>query len=264
MVSRRLMILAAVAVLGSAWFIFFKDRNDFIWIFSVGLLILMISYVFQFQIDQLMMRGVPQRIPRAMDMMLSNTAAWYANADEQVRRLIGDRMQRWIMRKDFINKNDQDAPEDVKYILAYYASLLTLQQEEFSFKNIDRIAFYHHPFLSPSFPDDAHISELEKEDGTIIISVPHLLKGHLEKGYYNIGLHVMAEAFAHEYLKENIQWPEDIWNQLESISNISRDALEAYIGLPVNDPWPVAVHHQVTYVHPNIKEVLHFLPHLAH
>jgi hypothetical protein len=34
---------------------------------------------------------------------------------------------------------------------------------------------------------------------------------------------------------------------LENISSISRDQIDAYIGLPVHDPWPVAVHHQYVY-----------------
>jgi hypothetical protein len=98
------------------------------------------------------------------------------------------------------------------------------------------------------------------EDGTIIISFMHALKGHFEKGYYNIALHVMAEAYKYKYIREEIVWPEDIWDRLESISSISRDQIDAYIGLPVNDPWPVAVHHQLMYRDAEINEVLDILP----
>lgn len=256
------MILAAVAVLGSAYFIFFEDRNDFIWLFAVSLLTLMIAYVFQYQIDQLMIRGVPQKIDQPMRQMLLNTAPHYASMTPQHALLIEDRMQRWIIKKEFINKNEQDAPEDVKVMLAYYAALLTIHQEDFLYDKIDRIVFYHHPFLSPDYPDDVHIVEVEPKDGTMILSVPHLLKGHLEKGYYNIALHAMAEAFAYQYLKEKIEWPTDIWDKLESISSMSKPGIENYLGMPLADPWSVALHHQVIYRDVHIPEVLEHFPQL--
>ena len=166
------------------------------------------------------------------------------------------------MKKDFINKNEQAAPEDVKYILAFYAVLLTLHQESFLYDGLDRIAFYHHPFLSPAHPDDVHIAEVEMEDGTMIVSVPHLIKGHLEKGYYNIALHLMAEAYQKIYLKKNITWSPSTWSDLENMSSISRDQIDAYIGLPVDDPWPVAVHHQYVYRGTDLEAVVSELPQL--
>ena len=116
--------------------------------------------------------------------------------------------------------------------------------------------------LTPAHDEDVHIAEVEAKDGTIIISVPDLLKGHLEKGYYNIALHTMAIAFREVYHKEQITWPEDIWDKLESISGISRERIEKYIGLALEDPWPVAVHHQVTYAHSQLPEVTAVLPQL--
>lgn len=241
------MVLSLVAVLGSGYFIFLRDRHDFIWIFGAGLLILITSYVFQFQIDQLMMRGVPQRIDRPMLQMLLFTSPQFAAMHPDQQLMMEDRMKRWIIRKEFINKNDQDAPEDMKYILAYYAALLTLRQPEFLYKGIDRIVFYHHPFLTPGHPDDVHILEVEPQDGTLIISVPHLFKGHAEKGFYNIALHATALAYQNEYMDKDIVWPDDIWEKLEGASTISREAIEYYLGLPVTDPFPVCVHHMITY-----------------
>lgn len=260
MTSRRIMILAGVALAGSAYFIFMKDRDDFLYLFGASLLVLMISYVFQFQIDQLMTRGVPQTIPQAMQGLLMHTASHYSSLTEPQRLMMQDRMQRWILKKEFISQNEQDAPEDVKFILAYYATLLTLHQEAYLYEGIDRVVFYHHPFLSPLHPDDVHIVEVESEDGTIIISVPHLLKGHLEKGYYNLALHALAVAYKLLYMKDPVSWPDDIWEQLENISGIERQKIENYIGLPMTDPWPVAVHHQLTYSQSHIPEVIQRLP----
>jgi|GEM_PF-1441029 len=260
--SRRIIILAALGLAISGYFIFFKDRDDLIYLLAISILIGVIAYTYQYQIDQLMVRGVPQKLDRAMTAMLLQTSPWFAQLRPDQQKLMEDRMKRWVMKKDFINKNEQDAPEDVKYILAFYAIMLTLHQESFLYDDLDRIAFYHHPFLSPTYPDDVHIAEVEMEDGTMIISVPHLIKGHLEKGYYNIALHMMAEAYQKIYLKKNITWDESIWEKLEQISSISKSSIEAYIGLPVQDPWPIAVHHQYIYAGAEVEEVLNQLPQL--
>jgi hypothetical protein len=256
------MIIAALGAAGSLYFIFFRDRDDFLYLFGISLLILMIAYVFQYQIDQIMTRGVPLGVDSPMVAMLLHTSVHFNQMSPVQRSMILDRMKRWIMRKEFINKNEQDAPEDVKYILAYYAALLTVHQQDYLYSTLDRIVFYHHPFLSPAHPDDVHIGEVEATDGTIIVSVPHLLKGHLEKGYYNLALHLMAIAYQKSYMQGTISWPGDIWMQLEEISGIEREKIESYLGLPVDDPWPVAVHHQLTYSGSYIPQVLEVFPQL--
>lgn len=258
--ARRILVLAALAVAVCGYYIFFEEREDMIWPLAAALLILVVAYIFQYQIDQLMIRGVPQRLDGAMRQMLVHTAPQFVMMPEIRQLMVEDRMKRWVIKKDFINKNEQDAPEDVKYILAWYAVLLTMHQEAYLYDGLDRVVFYHHPFLTPGHTDDVHIMEVEPEDGTMIISVPHLIKGHMERGYYNVALHMMAEAFAISYVKEKITWPDDIWQQLELISSISKEKIEAYIGLPLTDPWPVAVHHQLTYRGTVIPEVLEKLP----
>ena len=257
------MVLAAAAVVGFGYFIFFRDRDDLILYFGISLAILVIGYVFQFQIDQMMSRGVPLRLDQAMHNMLVNTAPHFKAMNPMQQLLMEDRMMRWVIKKDFINMNEQDAPDDVKYILAYYAILLTIHQESYNYEGLDKVIFYHHPFLTPYYNEDVHLIEIEAEDGTILISVPHLLKGHLEKGFYNTGLHVMAQAFQQLYLKEQPEWKEDIWSALETISTMPKEAIDDYLGIPITDPWPVAVHHQVMYRGADITEVIKLLPQLA-
>lgn len=258
--ARRILVLAALAVGVCGYYIFFEDRDDMLLPMAASMIILVVAYIFQYQIDQLMIRGVPQRLDGAMRQMLVHTAPQFVAMPEIRQLMVEDRMKRWVIKKDFINKNEQDAPEDVKFIMAWYAVLLTMHQEAYLYEGIDRVVFYHHPFLSPLYTDEAHIAEVEPEDGTMIVSVAHVIKGHMERGYYNIALHVMAEAFASCYIKEAIQWPDDIWEQLETISSISKEKIESYIGLLLTDPWPVAVHHQVTYRGTVIPEVLEKMP----
>lgn len=73
----------------------------------------------------------------------------------------------------------------------------------------------------------------------------------------------MAEAYQHCYFRNEIHWNDTIWESLETLSSISKEAIDQYIGLPVLDPWPVAVHHQVIYKGALIAEVVKELPQLA-
>jgi hypothetical protein len=257
--ARRIITLSLVGLAAFGYFIFFKDRNDLVIWFAICLLVAVITYTFQYQVDQLMIRGVPQKLPPAMRELLLRTSPWFASLRPDQQYMMEDRMVRWILKKDFIDKNEQKAPEDVRYIMAFYAVLLTMHQESFLYEGLDRIVFYHHPFLTPTHPDDVHIAEVEIEDGTMIISVPHVIKGHLEKGYYNIALHLMAEAYQKLYLKKELNWDPNTWMKLESISGITKDSIDAYIGLPVTDPWPVAVHHQFVYAGAGMEEVTNVL-----
>lgn len=254
------MVLAGFSLALFGYFVFFKDRDDMIYPLAASLLILVIVYTFQYQIDQLMIRGVPQQLDPEMRAMLLASAPHFARLSGDLQRLAEDRMVRWVMKKEFINKNEQDAPEDVKVILAWYFILLTIHQENYLYEGMDRVVFYHHPFLSPRHMEEAHILEVESEDGTVIISVPHIIRGHMEKGIYNLALHAAALAYLVSYPVEAVDWPEDIWEQLEGISSISKDRIEAYLGLPIDDPWPVAVHHQLTYEGARIPEVIRVFP----
>lgn len=258
--ARRIMVLAAFSLALFGYFVFFKDRDDMLYPLAASLLIIVITYTFQYQIDQLMIRGVPQQLDQDMRAMLMATSPHFNRMSKDHQRLAEDRMVRWVMKKEFINKNEQDAPEDIKYMLAWYFILLTIHQENYLYEGLDRIVFYHHPFLTPGHMDEAHILEVESEDGTIIISVPHVIRGHMEKGIYNLALHAAAVAYQRAYSLEPVSWPEEIWDQLEAVSSIPKSRMEAYLGLPVDDPWPVAVHHQVTYTGTHIPEVLKVFP----
>lgn len=261
--SRRILIFSGVAVGISAYFVFFKERQDFLFLLVPGIFIGILTFIFSNQIDHLMLRGVAQKLDTPVRGMLMNVSPWYRQLSDELRAMAEDRMVRWIARKEFFSKGEPPAPEDAKYMLAWNAILLTLHQEEYLFKPYDRVAFYNHPFLTPAQPEKVHIVELEKEDGTFIFSSPHMIKGFAEKGYYNTAIHALAEAYSSLYVSERMHWEETIWEDLEDMSGISKQALESYIGLELNDPWPVAVHHQVMFSGARIKNVEDELPYLA-
>lgn len=261
--SRRILILSGLAAAVSAYFIFLKQRDDFLFLLVPAIFIGILTFVFSSQIDNLMLRGEPQSLPTPMREMLMSTSPWFRQLSDALNAMAEDRMVRWIAKKEFINQGDPKAPEDVKFMLAWSAILLTLHQEKYLYDPLDRMVFYNHPFLTPNQPDIVHIVELETEDGTFIFSTPHLVKGFGEPGFYNISLHAMAEGYASLYMEEQPSWSESIWQDLEEMSGISKEALETYLGTELKDPWPVSVHHQVMFAGARVKEVELELPYLA-
>lgn len=256
------MVVAGLMIAAGAYYVFLQERDDFLYLLGAGLVTMTVAWVFQYQIDHLMMRGVPQRLDEPVSDMLMHTSRHFAALDLNGRMMAEDRMVRWLAPREIIPMSDPQPPEEAKFILAWYAVLLTLHQEQFLFKGLDRIVFYHHPFLTPARPDDVHIFEVETDDGTMIFSLPHLIKGHAVPGHYNIALHAVAEAYAHLYPPASTDWPDTIWDELEAISGYSRHALETYTGMPMDDPWPVAVHHQVMFPQAVIGQVLGVFPQL--
>lgn len=257
------MVLSGLMIAAGAYFVFWRERDDFLFLLGAGIVTLTIVWVFQHQIDHLVMRGVPQRLDEPVREMLRHTSPWFAQLDPSVRQLAEDRIIRWLAPREIIPMSEPDPPEEARYIVAWQAVLLTLHQKDFLYAGLDRIVFYHHPFLTPVRPDDVHLLEMETRDGTLIFSLPHLILGHGTPGYYNIALHLVAEAYRHCYPVSESAWPEDIWTSLEQISGISKDKLEAYLGVPLADPWPVAVHHQVMYPDAMIPRIIAQFPQLS-
>lgn len=257
------MVVAGAMIAAGAYFVFLKDRDDFLFLLGAGLITLTVAWVFQFQIDQLMIRGIPQRLDPPVRDMLRHTSVYFASLGEDMARMAEDRMVRWLAPREIITKSEPDPPEEAGYIVAWQAILLTLHQQDFQYKGLDRIVLYHHPFLSPERPDDVHVLELETTDGTLVFSLPHLIMGHGTPGYYNVGLHLMAEAYRQCYPFPDPVWPEDIWERLEDVSGIDKSKLETYLGVPLTDPWPVAVHHQVMYPRANFQQVTGIFPQLG-
>src|SRR5678816_3956815 len=114
--ARRIITLSLLGLVAFGYFIFFKDRDDLVLWFAICLVVAVISYTFQFQIDQMMIRGVPQKLPPSMRELLLRTSPWFANLRRDQQLMMEDRIARWILKKDFIDKNEQKAPEDVRYM----------------------------------------------------------------------------------------------------------------------------------------------------
>ena len=249
MLSRRLIIFLIVGA-GICGYLYFAEGMRQ-WLLPGGILIglAILTYVMQYQIDWMWYKKYPPKLPESIHKLYLTAGTFYAKLSEEDRVRFGTRVTMFIAAKEFLGQGMDDIAEDLKYMVAYYAVVLTFYQDRFLFKGYDRIVFYVHPFLTPHQPDDVHTYEVEHMDGTIILTVAHLTKSFMEPTrYYCTGLHAMAEAMQVKYpVKTELTYPADIWQKLESISTITRPQIEEFTGLQQEDPWPVAVHHWHIY-----------------
>ena len=248
MLSRRLITAIALVAGLSAYYTFVKNDQRFVAPLAIAILVGVVIYIFQHQIDWWWSKGRTIRVSPEMRNMLNQTSPFYRRLDETSKVKFETRMQRWIQSKDFIGKGLEDLPEDLKYVVATYPIMLTFFQEDFTFEGLDKIVFYPHPFLTPNQNEQVHILELEKEDGVFIFAVKHLMSGHVQPDrFYNIGLHAFSIALDHQYGFSFELEQEGIWEKLERVSTISKSKLEDYLGFSIDDPKPVIIHHFFTF-----------------
>ena len=230
MLSRRILAVSAfLAFVCGVMVFYFGDRRFFLPMIIL-LLIAMITYISQYHINWWWYKKYPPKLPSEIEAFFEKSAPIYRNLSAEDREKFGMRVRLFVESKEFIGKGIEEIPEDVLYMIAYYAILLTFDQEDFLFDRYERIVIYPHPFLSPNIPDDVHSVEIEHSDGTIIFSLEQLAAGFLNPAkYYPVGAHAFAEILTRQ--KSDEQKSDDAWAEIEQKLGLSRTAIENFIGL---------------------------------
>ena len=173
----------------------------------------------------------------------------YQHLGEEARKEFRQKAALFRMALEFREQGmEQRIPEDFKLIVAVSAVVLTWKQEDFLLPKFPVVVVYRGPFPSPQYPELFHASELYEEDGVLLFSAQHLMKGFTEpERYYDIALHEWARAFILSY--PDRPWPdpgEEIWGLLERVSGFGKTALQAYVNRPDLELLPAVIVH---YLH---------------
>ena len=248
MLSRRILTLSLLVTAVSAYFYFFNHVGEFIWPFGLGILLAMCAYIFQHQINWWWYKRNPPSLTDEIKHLFSR-GDFYKSLDVEARKKFEVRASLFVEAVEFIAQGAQKVPEDIKYMVAYYAVMVSFYREDFLFEPYGRIVLYAHPFLSPNHPDHIHTYELEHEDGTVIFALEQLTAGFFDPGkYYQTGLHAFAELLARRSPKPPpLANQEEFWDRVSRITNWTRTAIEDFTGLKQEDPTPILVHHWFTY-----------------
>jgi hypothetical protein len=249
MLSRRLLTFSLLTVAVSGYLYFFEHISGFIWLFGAGVLIAMSTYILQHQINWWWYQKYPPSLHPEMQKMFLHAGEFYKQLNTAERKIFDTRTRLFVEAKEFIPQGFDKVAEDIKYMIAYYAVMVSFRKSEYLFDPYHRIVIYLHPFITPNVPDHVHTYEIEHEDGTLIFALEQLTAGFLSPAkFYQIGLHAFAEIFTQRYLsQEVIADPEAIWESLSEIGRMSKQSVEDFTGVAQSNPIPVMLHHWFTF-----------------
>ena len=206
-------------------------------------ILLAVLIVLSPQIDWLMAKRDPPELDPQIRRLLHQVSPYYTQLPADQKKRLRERIGLFKMAFDFKPQAMERVPEDVKAVIAFYGAQLTLAFDKFLLKPFETVIIYKGPFPSPQFPEHWHICEVFREDGVLLFSADHLLKGFFQPlQYYPTGLHVMAEAFLLKHPDKGFPEPgETVWEDIRQITGVDRERLTKYIGLPEIPPLPVCI-----------------------
>lgn len=234
---------AALAFLYLAWE---KDSDYAAWM-APFVIITALIYIFSPQINWWWYTRRPPKLEEGLTKLLERFSPFYKKLSEAGKKKFRDRVALFRMGTDWepMAFEDETVPPDVQLTLAAQAVMLTFGEEKFLFDKFEKVIVYPRPFSTPEFPFD-HASELYEPDGCLLFSAEQAMLSFTEPtGWYNVGLHEYAKAFAHTYPEK--AYPafdaEDVWEKLEVASGMPRAHVESVVGIAGVEALPVAIHH---------------------
>lgn len=238
-----LFFLAAITIVFLALG-FVEDRSyaTFAIPFFLGLAFV---YVMSPQINWWYYSKRPPKLDKGLQYMINRQSAFYQRLSEDAKQKFRERVALNMMNWDFMPMVIETIPEDLKAALAANVVHITFGQEDYLYEEFEKVIIYPTAFPSPQFPKQFHSSEVFAEDGVLMFSAEHLLKGFMQPHlYYNSGLHEAIQVFLHLYPdKPYPTLAEGIWDQLTVISNFPEAGVREWIGLEDINPMAVTICH---------------------
>ncbi len=242
--AARLLALPFILASAILLWLAFERSEDYAWGLAITLPVLAVIYILSNEINWWWYQKHPPDLPSKVRAMLAMQHAWYQNLPLDLKARFRHRVALMMQATDFIPRIPlEEVPPDLKALSVAGAVQLTLGLEEWLMPPYEHVVIYTHPFPSPQYPDRLHISEIEDEDGTLLFSAPHLVKGFMEPHrYFHIGLYEWSRAWRRTHPK--VQFPDLVPHfseKLEKISGVPSSRLLEYMGLPEVDWLSVAI-----------------------
>lgn len=176
----------------------------------------------------------PPDLPKDLHGLIEHKVPFYQKLDQNGRREFRRRVYLFSQGTNFMEQGLEKVAEDAKLMIAVAPVSMGFYDETFLFEKFENIVVYPHPFPSPRIPEKLHTSEIYEDDGVIMFSLQHIVRGYLDpQKYFNPAWYEYARVYLMTYpdLKYG-DWSLVDWSQLEQISGFSKEALEKWVGLP--------------------------------
>ncbi len=242
-------LLAAPFLAGALLFLYLtwtKNIDLAPWIIPFVLAATVI-YLFAPQINWWWYNRNPPELTPGLTGMLERFCGFYRRLDKAGKKRFRERVVLFRMGTDWTPEAwpEEVLPPDVELAIAAQAVTLNFHQQNFLVEKFEKVIVYPMPFPTPEYTF-AHASELFEPDGCLLFSAEQVIQAFLQPAqWYNVALHEYAKAFVLTHPAEPYpDWSaDDTWDQLAAVSGMSREHVEAVIGLAGVEPLPVAIHH---------------------
>ncbi len=207
-------------------------RDHMGWII-VPILVLTFLYTFRPQIDYWWIQRQKIGLDEPLVDWLIENSVFYRELSNEEKNKFEQRASLFLDSKDFVlkAKEEHKIPEQYKLLAIHEALKITFHQEDFLFKNYDRIILYPHLFPTPEHKY-LHPYEVHSADGIILMSKPHLINGFINtRQFFNIGLYSWITAHLKDAKHEGYPMinANDI-SKLDPILPYSTDQIKDLIG----------------------------------
>ena len=202
-------------------------------VFMVSIIILVLLYVFQYQINEYFWKRNPPPLDLKLKSWLTHHSYLIQQLSPEDQARFEKRISLFVKLKTFTLKGEKDyeLEEDSKCLIAHEFQRLTLGREDFLYKEYDQVVVYNHPFSTPNI-EVLHAAEIFSEDGVIILSREQLINGFFDPIQVNIALLLAVMTFIES--NPRLEYPKvldiDIDNLLGA-HNITLDPFKAILGV---------------------------------
>jgi hypothetical protein len=239
----KILLIPILLLLGlTAYATIMIDEDYALWL--IGPVILAAAvFIMGPQIDWYWFQKHPPKLDLLEKKLLLKKVRFYPTLPTALKEKLEHRVALFNFSKIYTGMSIPSVPEDVKIMMAISASTLTLGFEDYLLEKYEQVILYQHPFPSPQYPDQLHISEIHEEDGVFLFSIQPLMYGFVNpKQYFNIALYELARVVNQELSTGEIKAlkPYSL-DDILAISGTNQTDLEKYMGLNEIDLKAVAL-----------------------
>lgn len=187
-----------VLAIASVLYFLFKGEDFLAWALLPWSLVLAMVYIFKAQLNNWWYVKFPPRMDPELLKVLEKYFPYYQKLNESEKIRFEGRVERLKADKQYVTKELEEFPEDLKTLILANAAQVTFGCEEFLLSHWDVFVLYRQAFHTPEI-QEFHTGELHYEDGVIILAADPMIEGLLQpqKGY-NMAIHQLAKAWQYE------------------------------------------------------------------
>ncbi len=198
-------------------------------------LVLAAIYILSPQIDWWGAKKNPPVLDEPLQKLLARMPFFFGLSEKE-KTLFAQRVVLFMMAKDWQARGMETIPEDAKFAVAVSALQLSFRDADFLLEPFEHLVFYPGTFPSPLYPKTWHSSEIEIEDGVVIFSLEHLMKGFFKpRQYFSSGLYESARMRIHLRGRPEVDLKDDFWDRVQAIGPFYRAYIEQWVGLPESE-----------------------------